>query len=140
MSDESSFWDDLRGVLPKGHYVRVENPCDPGTPDVSFCLDVGKLIDPVEGWIELKYTDKLPLEHPVLATQKIWIRKRLRYGGNILFAVGIGRQAFFIPGAAAPTLNDWTYDDYLLYAVGQAENRRDQRQVQKAFLTAIESL
>lgn len=142
MSTEDRFWDDLRRALPKGHWVRVENPTDPGTPDVSFCLDVRNLIDPVEGWMELKYCDRLPLSlscnHPLLPSQKLWASKRLRYGGRVLIAVGIAKAVYFVHGTHYTTINDWLIDDYEEWALSFSLNRRNPQMVQRAFLEAIE--
>jgi hypothetical protein len=88
---EAAYWAKLREDLPRGHYSRVENLLDLGVPDVSFC------VGGIQGWLELKYTGRFPLEHPVLPTQIIWMDRRLRAGGrNIWITVGHKGYTFFI--------------------------------------------
>lgn len=142
MPTEEDVWRDLRKILPKGHWTRVENPiCDPGTPDVNFCLPAGHpspFSASIEGWIELKYTESLPLEHPVLATQKIWIRKRLEAGGNVLIAVAVKKTLYFVHGREAPYINDWELRELEGTALSIARNRRKTEDVQGALFQALE--
>lgn len=88
----------------------MENPTDPGTPDVSFSLPVdwGPSIEPIEGWMELKWRKSVPLmdEHGIRPSQKIWIRRRLRAGGRVILAIGIGPMIYFLPGRLYDTVND----------------------------------
>jgi hypothetical protein len=52
---EHSLWNQLRTHLtPFGRLVRVENRCEPGTPDVAYCLSARDRVAMVSGWIELK--------------------------------------------------------------------------------------
>lgn len=52
----------------------VENTARPGTPDINYCLKG------VEGWIELKDEWSKTLRK----AQVIWIRNRLKAGGNVI--------------------------------------------------------
>lgn len=108
---EDDFWSKLRLELPSGHYVRVENLVHPGTPDVSFC------VGGVEGWMENKYTDKFPLEHPVLQSQIIWIGQRVRAGGRVIIAVGHERRVFFVSPEFIDEINDWALSDFETCAI-----------------------
>ena len=114
---ETKLWEKLRDHLPPGHFSRVENPTDPGTPDVSFCT----LLTPggLEGWIELKYCEKLPMtdEHGVRKDQMIWIERRLRAGGLVIIAVGIPRMTFFTHGMYARVVNSWVVDDFAQHSL-----------------------
>jgi hypothetical protein len=132
MPTEDDVWRDLRGGLPPGHYTRIESPISPGVPDVNFCVN-----GPVEGWVELKYTERLPLEHPVLPTQKIWIRQHLERGGHVLIAVAIKRELFIVAGSEAPYVNDWNYNDFECVSIARAANRRKASDVLAAFNKAF---
>jgi hypothetical protein len=104
---EDGFWKELRAVLPRGHFTRVENLVQPGTPDVNFC--VGR----IEGWMELKHTDKFPLEHPVLMTQDLWIEQHRRAGGRVGICVGYRDSVFFVIDAFGVAINDWAEKDFI---------------------------
>jgi hypothetical protein len=58
---ERALWDAVRGAFsPFGRLVRVENPADPGTPDVCYVLRGRPVDPPVTGWIELKHENRWP--------------------------------------------------------------------------------
>ena len=105
--DEDGFWRKLRAVLPPGHYTRTENLVQPGMPDVNFC------VNGVEGWMELKYTEKFPLEHPVLMTQDLWIEQHRRAGGRAGICVGYKSLVFFVIDTFGVALNDWRESTFL---------------------------
>jgi len=60
---EPSLWQRTRDNLkPFGRLVRVENPIDPGTPDVCYCLRrLPTMPKGATGWIELKHVHKWPV-------------------------------------------------------------------------------
>ena len=115
---EAALWRYLQPMLAAhGHFVRVENPIDPGTPDVNFCVN-GQ-----EGWLELKALAAWPRRSTspvgprlVRPAQRVWWAKRVHQGGRVfvLLRVGLGASAtsLFFPAFLA-----WTN----LGTVNQAE-------------------
>lgn len=77
----------------------VENMVGPGTPDVNF----------IGGWIECKWLRAWPkrpstpvkLTHPLLPTQKVWIRRRNRRGGRAWVMLQCGREWLLFRGDVA---------------------------------------
>lgn len=107
MGGEARLWSWLSGQLSSGpHLSRIENPCDPGTPDVNVC------VDRLEAWLELKYTDHLrPLGRRGLRpSQRIWIARRLSAGGRVGIIVGVRERVLFLPGSLYSDVNDLTPD------------------------------
>jgi len=108
---ESRFWKKLKKQFAKGHIVRVENPANPGTPDVNAC------IEGVEFWSEQKQVPKLPKQSttPVFTgclrpEQVLWHVLRHRAGGRT-FICGYVQETgdiFVIPGELAPKFNSMT--------------------------------
>ncbi len=81
----------------------VENPANPGTPDVSY----------VEGWIELKQLDEWPVREdtPVKIVhytpqQKIRARKRWKRGGNVFWLLQVKNDWLLLDGDVAAELYD----------------------------------
>lgn len=108
---ESRFWKRLKKQLPEGHIVRVENPANPGTPDVNMC------VQGVECWPELKQVKSLPKrpETPVFTgclkpEQVLWHKLRSRAGGKsyIIGYVEESDKFYVIPGSLAPEFNSMT--------------------------------
>ncbi len=61
MTESSQIWTRTREHLsPFGKLVRVENPADPGTPDVCYLLRRYPRVPPVCGWLELKLVPAWP--------------------------------------------------------------------------------
>ena len=105
--NETAFWNKLREELPDGgHYTRVENLVGPGTPDVHYCVSSRS------GWMEVKYTDKFPLEHPVLVSQMIWLEQHLRAGGRACICVGYKKLVYFVPADVCREINEWLQVDF----------------------------
>lgn len=77
----------------------VENRANPGCPDVEF----------IGGWIECKWLRAWPkredtpvrLDHPLLPTQKVWIRKRACRGGKVWVMLRCRREWFLLDGLIA---------------------------------------
>jgi len=110
---ESRFWKKLKAKFPPGHIVRVENPANPGTPDVNAC------IDGVEFWSEQKQVPKLPRrsDTPVFAgclrpEQVLWHLLRNRAGGRTYICAYVQEteDIFVIPGSLAQEFNSLTLD------------------------------
>ena len=130
--NEHRFWSELREELPiGGHYVRVENLTAPGTPDLSYC------VAGVEGWMELKYTDRFPLEHPVLRSQSLWIEQRVRSGGRAHICVGYKKLVYFIAPEFAVEINEWLQPDFNDRAIATAIRGSRLDSVAEAFLRTI---
>lgn len=76
---ESTMWNTVRSAFEGLDPVRVENRCDPGTPDVNF----------VEGWIELKWLPEAPVRGGIVhldhftPQQRAWIIRRAIRGGKV---------------------------------------------------------
>jgi hypothetical protein len=77
---EKIFWDYLRSKL-RGHWQRIENLVDVGTPDVNGCVNEHEI------WIELKVDlpGRQPPENLLEPSQKVWFYKRLLHGARNLF-------------------------------------------------------
>jgi len=96
---ESDMRTNLCDRLKKLDAVAVENPARPGTPDVNF----------IGGWIECKWLRAWPkrvgtpvkLDHPLLAGQKVWIRRRTRRGGRAWVMLQCGREWLLFRGDVA---------------------------------------
>ncbi len=77
---ESNMRKNLCRKLAKLDAQAVENRVGPGTPDVEY----------IGGHIECKWLRAWPkrpstvvkLDHPLLKSQKVWIRRRIRRGGT----------------------------------------------------------
>jgi hypothetical protein len=80
----------------------VENMVGAGMPDI-YCL---------AGWIECKKTKHWPqdparivrLDHPLMASQKIWIRRHLKRGGRAWVLIQIAQEFLLLDGAKAVSL------------------------------------
>lgn len=75
------------------HPVRVENPANPGTPDINY----------VEGWVELKYAENWPKDKTkplkirhFRPEQKVWIRKRRMAHGQVFLLLKVGKMEWLL--------------------------------------------
>jgi hypothetical protein len=97
---EANLWGRVRKALKSLDPVRVENPVEPGTPDVNLSSGA---------WIELKYTRKAPkrkdtivkLDHEYQQNQKTWAERRIHAGGVVFVFVKIGPEYFLFDGLTA---------------------------------------
>ena len=99
MSTEAALWKLMRASGLPGHWVRVENRVEAGTPDLNYC------VEGIEGWGELKAVDRwpagawVPLRVPHFTKQqRFWLRRRIRYGGRAHVLIRVGRTYLVLPG------------------------------------------
>jgi hypothetical protein len=85
-------------ALKDVHAIAVENPALPGTPDINY----------VEGWIELKWLRKWPVNPDTIVRfpeftgqQRVWHIKRRLAGGVSWVLVQIDQQWLLLDGAIA---------------------------------------
>ncbi len=98
MSAES----DMRRVIVKALWkldaFSVENPANPGTPDVNF----------IEGWIELKVLEKWPIRTKTLVRishftqqQRTRLMARQVLGGNVFLLLKVNQEWLLFDGKTA---------------------------------------
>ena len=88
---EQLLWQYVRPRLrQRGHAVRVENPLDPGMPDVSYACpaSVSATGAAAEGWLELKVARAVVRHDTIIRTrvaaaQRTWWRERAARGGQV---------------------------------------------------------
>ena len=88
---EQLLWQYVRRRLrQRGHAVRVENPLDPGMPDVSYACpaSVSATGAATEGWLELKVAPAVARHDTIIRTrvaaaQRTWWRERAARGGRV---------------------------------------------------------
>ena len=88
---EQLLWRYVRARLRlRGHAVRVENPLDPGMPDVSYACpaSVSATGAAAEGWLELKVAPAVARRDTIIRTrvsaaQRAWWRERAARGGRV---------------------------------------------------------
>lgn len=77
--------------------MSVENPVNPGTPDVNF----------IEGWIELKWLRRWPRENSTVTIrhftnqQRVWLRRRHFHGGRAWLLLQAGQEWLLFDGTTA---------------------------------------
>ena len=108
-SSEANFWKMIRRNTKKLgiHWVRVENGCEPGTPDVNGCFQGHEV------WIELKIAkaNKVNLS----PEQVIWLHRRAAHSGRawILCQKDNDIRCWAAHKAALVKENGWKYSpDY----------------------------
>lgn len=106
MTPEQRMWEQARPLFVGLDPVRVENPADPGTPDVSW----------VGGWVELKHLDAWPkrattavqIDH-FTPQQRAWLIRRAEANGSVHLLLRVGREWLLFDGAAAARgIGNWT--------------------------------
>lgn len=113
---ETALWHMVKDKLASraGKWMRVDNPCLPGTADVHYC------VDGVTGWIELKEIEKLPVREktPVriphfTKEQRLWLWDYHQAGGTAHLLLRIQRPKTYLLFAAMDAYNglgDWPWD------------------------------
>lgn len=119
---EQTVWQRFSRIfaIRNAHVVRVENPADPGTPDVNWCMDG------IEGWVELKQAKNWPKKKDTdlnikhfSTKQKVWLTKRSFSGGRIHLLLKVSTDWLLFKGIdAAKHLNSSTKEE--LFEIAQA--------------------
>lgn len=123
---EHGLWVWLRDVvLPTGHFSRIEsaNTC-PGHPDVAYQIDVYCC-----GTLELKFqgrNSKIPFRDSkkgMRDSQLAWIRKNMKYWGQVWVICEAVPDIFVIHGSEADEINGSTREN--LHKISLAILNRD---------------
>lgn len=126
---ESGLWKWLGGILPPGHFSRIESPITPGLPDVYF--NTGGF----RGWLELKVARRAKAKTPFRTyglrdSQIKWIKAEIGMGGGVWIIAQVGREVFFVPGTLAPVFKKLTLEalrvssDLILVKTQAEKNRK----------------
>lgn len=124
---ESSLWNYLRkNMRGHGHWIRIENSVELGTPDVNGCMDGEEI------WIELKALKDWPkrastqvkIKH-YTKEQKQWILDRHHAGGNAFLFARVAREYFLFKPGAAQFVDKMTREQWHEYAHMHSINRVD---------------
>lgn len=115
------------------HAQAVENPINPGTPDVEF----------VGGWMEIKYlkswpkrpTTKVTVQH-FTPQQRIWIRDRVEKGGKVLLLLRVDDEWMLFSGKQVDKIGTWTEAEMTFFAQGYWKRTFDP----VAFLAIVKQL
>lgn len=137
---EANLWKWLSGILPEGHYSRIEShDTSPGFPDVRFQLGtMGGTSD--SGTFELKFS-RTPKAEKHFKTekdglhksQKAWIRDELRHGGRVWIIAEVSPQIFIIPGRWYESFNNSRVSDLKKMSEFYF-TRRETHQLRKKFI------
>lgn len=116
MGSESSLWKTVQKNM-KGFWEadRVENPVNPGMPDVYFTLKSSGVM----GWIELKHAHAWPrkactplrIDH-FTRVQRNWFKRHGKEGANIHLLLQVGTDYFLIQWDVVPDIGKMTKQDY----------------------------
>ncbi len=121
MARETSMRQRVVRSLRKLDAVPVENPILPGTPDIEF----------IGGWVELKSEEKWPTRENTplrlkrfTLEQRLFLRRRIRRGGNSWLLLRVGRDWLLFRGdVAADILGDSTKAKLIKAAMHYWNNR-----------------
>jgi len=106
---EKKLWKWLSGLVPGGHYSRIESGATaPGFPDVPYT------VSGFSGTIELKAnpkTSEIPFpdqKKGLHLSQRVWIKEELLAGGTVWIIAQSGDLIFIIPGSEWQNFNGST--------------------------------
>lgn len=121
MTNETQSHNTLRAkvFLPRDRVTRVENLCEPGTPDTSVCCE-GRDV-----WIEIKTpknepkregTRLLGSQHCLSQEQMNWLKMHHRAGGRGFVYIDAPSRRYLISGEHADEINDASPTELMLMA------------------------
>lgn len=124
---EKSLWTSLRKNM-RGHWVRIENSCAKGTPDVNGCFTHNG--QRVEVWIELKALEDWPVRATTCIRlphytqeQRDWLLARAQAGGRAFLFVRVAREYFLFTAARAQVVEQLTRAQWYQAAYAQYNHR-----------------
>ena len=91
MRPEAKLWRSMRLAFRQLKTWRVENPHQPGMPDVHFLSPDG-----VAGWMELKFVKRPKNKVAVTYDQCRWAREYNETGGLSLLVVKVGAKDIYV--------------------------------------------
>lgn len=119
-----------KGMKGHGHWVRIENSLEVGTPDVNgaYTIDGEK----VDVWIELKSRDEFPVREltpirlPHFTTdQRDWLIHRERAGGRAFLLVRVAREYFLFNAIDAYNIDKHPRHEWYKKATAHYRTRID---------------
>lgn len=147
MGSESSLWKTLNnnmGKRGKDYWepCRVENPAEPGTPDVYVTIkDVGRFS---MNWIELKHTHSWPKRSTTVLKidhftpqQKGWIRRHTRAGARVWLIIQVARDYFLFQGLDCLLVGELTKEGYYKKCYRSWKNRIDYLELKECLSNGI---
>jgi hypothetical protein len=138
MGSEKSLWRTIqKNMIDRWEADRVENPANPGTPDVYFTLkQTGTM-----GWIELKYahewpkreTTPLKLKH-FTKQQRSFFRRHGELGANLFILLQFDREYFLLDYPACLAIGTLTRKDYIIKSIGYWKSYIDYEQFERLLI------
>jgi hypothetical protein len=135
---ESSLWTYLKkNMQGYGHWIRVENAVEIGTPDVNGCCKQNGYS--FEVWIELKSRPAWPKRASTPVTlphftdeQKQWLIDRHRAGGAAFLFARVAREYFLFTPARAYMIETLPREEWYKVSTFHSKNRVDWEQFRRA--------
>ena len=135
---EDALWGTTRVKLsPYGELERVENAVGDGTPDVNYCLLMGRAV----GWLELKFEPRWTSgEYLILSTlrygQVAWQERWSAKGGRVYTLAKIGSAFLLIAPALLRLIYERTVtpDAAIAGAIVYSPNKFPTKELLKALL------
>jgi hypothetical protein len=115
MGSERALWKTIsRNMREHWKATRIENPANPGTPDVYFTMGNGAM-----GWLELKHAHQWPkradtplkIEH-FTPEQRRFIRDHGRLGAKVYVLLQVDRDYFLMKWRDALRIGEMVKADY----------------------------
>jgi len=111
---EPALWQRTKAHLsPYGKLVRLENPIDPGTPDVLYCIRRKPAMTPATGLLELKHVPEWPARYgtplrvaELTKEQVDWHAAWEQAGGSVWTLLQVGRTVLLL----SPTTTAQVYE------------------------------
>lgn len=101
MTEKAMWIRHVKPALARLDPVRVENPVNPGTPDVNYNL----------GWLELKFLREWPVRPETVVSvehftpqQRVWLLRRHKAGGRAFMLLQVEQDWLLFRGDVAATI------------------------------------
>lgn len=118
---ENDLWASLKQNLePYGRLKRIENSCDKGTPDISYLLRRYAKVDPIAGWLEMKWAPGWPYDGSPLRVksltkdQVLWQEDWAAGGGRVFTLIRVHRDHLLVKPCLLRRVYERTIDPITL--------------------------